>query len=137
MGTRTTSIIAAGVIATAALAAAACSSASKAAPAAATSPASTAAAPATTAPPPSGYPQQAADMALCSQYNSDTSSGNFQALTQDVAQAGSVSPVLAHDILTVVNNAGSVSQDEKNMVYVIMDCALVQVGKQPVTELDK
>jgi hypothetical protein len=85
----------------------------------------------------SGYPQQAADEALCSTYQSDSTSGDLQAMAQAVQQAGSpVSPVLAHDIMNVVNNPGSLSQDEHNMVYVAMDCGVVAAGKQPV-ELNK
>jgi hypothetical protein len=58
-------------------------------------------------------------------------------MAQAVQQAGcSVSPVLANDIMNVVNNSGSVSQDEHNMVYVAMDCGEVAAGKQPV-ELNK
>ncbi len=80
----------------------------------------------------SGYPQQAADEALCNQYQADSASGDLQAMAQAVAQAGSVSPALAHDIMNVVNNPGSVAQDERNMVYVAMDCGVVSAGKPPV-----
>lgn len=127
-------------LALAALSAAACgSSMPKAAPYAAShSSPSARAAPTATAPPSSsGYPQQAADKALCSAYQSDSTSGDLQAMAQAVQQAGSsVSPVLAHDIMNVVNNPGSVSQDEHNMIYVAMDCGVVAAGKPPV-ELNK
>lgn len=122
------------------LSAAACgSSTPKAASVAAThsSPRVSSSPAATATPSNSGYPQQAADQALCSAYQSDSTSGDFQAIAQAVQQAGSsVTPALANDMLNVVNNPGSVSQDEHNMIYVAMDCALVHVGKQPV-ELNK
>lgn len=114
----------------------ACAKTTAVTPAASSSAAPSSAAAATPASSP-GYPQQAADQALCAAYNSGSASDDFQAIAQAVQQAGSsVTPALANDMLNVVNNPGSVSQDEHNMVYVAMDCALVHVGKQPV-ELNK
>jgi hypothetical protein len=98
---------------------------------------SSAASSAPAAPASPGYPQQAADEALCSTYNSDSTPGDLQAIAQAVAQAGSsVTPVLAHDMLTVVNNPGTVAQDEHNMVYVALDCGMVSAGEPPV-EMNK
>ncbi len=90
------------VLVLAALSVAACgSSTPKTAPSAAihSSPSASSAPTATAPPSSSGYPQQAADEALCSAYQSDSTSGDLQAMAQAVQQAGnSVSPVLAHDI---------------------------------------
>lgn len=136
MNSKTTMLGAA--LALGALSVAGCgSSTSKTAPAAASnSSRSTSSAP-TATPFSSGYPQQSADEALCSTYQSDSTSGDLQAMAQAVQQAGSsVSPVLAHDIMNVVNNPGSLSQDEHNMVYVAMDCGVVAAGEQPF-ELNK
>lgn len=128
------------VLVLAALPVAACgSSTPESAPSAAShsSPPATSASAATALPSSSGYPQQAADEALCSAYQTDSTSGDLQAMAQAVQQAGnSVSPVLAHDIMNVVNNPGSVSQDEHNMIFVAMDCGVIAAGKPPV-ELNK
>lgn len=87
----------------------------------------------TATPSATGYPDRAADQTLCNAYHTDSNSGDWQDLGQAVQQAeGSVTSTLADDILNVVNNQGSLHQDEQDMLYVTMDCALVQVGKQPV-----
>ena len=135
------SILAAAVgAAGAVLAVTACASSSSSAPNAArasavtTSAAASRAATATAAAPSAtSYPDQAADQALCNTYQSDIAEGDWQDLAQAVQQAeGSVTPALASDVMNVANGQGSVQQDTQHMVYVSMDCALVQAGKQPV-----
>ena len=124
-------VILAAAVGAAVLPAAACASSPAPRPARAVSH-SASASPAPAAPSVSGYPQQAADQALCNTYQTDIASGDLLDLGQAVQQAeGSVTPSLANDMLIVVNNPGTVSQDEKNMIYVGMDCALVHVGKPP------
>ncbi len=85
----------------------------------------------------SGYPQQAPDEALCNQYNADSASGIFRRWPRRCRwRAVPPSPVLAHNIMNVVNNPGSLSQDEHNMIDVAMDCGELYADKPPV-ELNK
>ena len=78
-----------------------------------------------------GYPDQAADEALCGTYNTDIKNGDAASIEAALQQAGgSVSPGLATDMQAVVNGS-SLSQDLENQVNVAMDCALVAVGKSP------
>jgi hypothetical protein len=99
-------------------------------------------APATpTAPTPSasssGYPQEAADQALCTTYQTLIPSGDIEGIQAAVAEAGdTVTPSLAADMLRVANTNGTIQQDEQNQVYVAMDCGIVSAGRQPV-ELNK
>jgi hypothetical protein len=78
------------------------------------------------------YPEQAADKALCSTYNSDIANGDTYDLGQALQQAqGTVSPKLADDIAVVVNESGTVQQDLINQVHVAEDCAVASVGVPP------
>jgi hypothetical protein len=78
------------------------------------------------------YPEQKADMALCTTYNSDIANGDTFDIGQALQQAqGTVSPKLANDVGVVVNENGTLQQDEQNQVYVAFDCALAKNGVRP------
>ena len=103
-----------------------------ASPPASTAPAKPASPPASSPGKSAAYPDQAADKALCSTFNTDMTAGDTTDIQTALDQAGgSVSPGLAKDVQVVVNNPGSVSQDEKNQLNVAMDCGLVDAGKAP------
>lgn len=120
-----------GAIVIAALALAGCASTSSITSAAPAH--STAAAPSASS---SVYPQEAADQALCTTYQTLIQSGDTEGIQAAVAEAGStVTPSLAADMLRVANTNGTLQQDEQSQVYVAMDCGIVAAGRQPV-ELD-
>jgi hypothetical protein len=80
----------------------------------------------------SGYPQEAADKALCTTYQTLIQSGDSEGIRAAVAKAGStVTTSLATDMLRAANGT-SFQQDEQNQVYVAMDCGIVAAGRQPV-----
>lgn len=80
----------------------------------------------------SGYPQKAADKALCTTYQTLIQSGDSEGIRAAVAEAGStVTESLATDMLRAANGT-SLQQDEQNQVYVAMDCGIVAAGRQPV-----
>jgi hypothetical protein len=114
--------------------AAATSSSHPASPSASTAPpTATSATPATNS---SGYPQMAADQALCTAYQNLVQSGDAAGIPAAVAEAGStITQSLATDMLRVANGT-SFQQDLQNQVYVAMDCGIVAAGRQPI-ELKK
>jgi hypothetical protein len=77
----------------------------------------------------SGYPQEAADKALCTTYQSLSQNGDFADIPVAVASAdGSVTQNLA-DVMS--RQGTTLQQDEQNDVLVAANCALVSVGKSP------
>jgi hypothetical protein len=76
-----------------------------------------------------GYPNEAADKALCATYQSLSQSGDFADIPVAVASAdGSVTQNLA-DVMS--RQGTTLQQDEQNDVLVAINCALVNVGKPP------
>jgi hypothetical protein len=116
-----------GAIVIAALALAGCASTSTSSSSTSAAPAhSTAAAPSASS---SGYPQEAADKALCTTYQSLSQNGDLAGIPVAVASAdGSVTQNLT-DVMS--RQATTLQQDEQNDVLVAENCALVSVGKPP------
>lgn len=80
----------------------------------------------------SPYPDHAADLALCTTYNTDLGSDDTPDIQTAVQRAvGTVSLKLAMDIEAVVNSSGTEQQDQLALIKVAEDCALVKVGKSP------
>jgi hypothetical protein len=87
--------------------------------------------PATATPTPSatGYPEEAADKALCATYQSLSKNGDFAGIPVAVASAdGSVTKNLA-DVMS--RQGTTLQQDMQNDVLVAENCALVSVGTPP------
>ena len=116
-----------GAIVIAALALAGCASTSTSSSSTSAAPAhSTAAGPSASS---SGYPQEAADKALCTTYHSLSQNGEFAGIPVAVASAdGSVTQNLA-DVMS--RQGTTLQQDEQNDVLVAENCALVSVGLPP------
>jgi hypothetical protein len=79
------------------------------------------------------YSDQDDDAALCKFFNANIGKDD-QAIQDTISQDGStVTPALANLMESAIQNAGTVQLAEQGQLAVAADCALVHVGKRPVS----